>query len=55
MPKHVTVSRVSRPCILKGAEGEGQEQNQPLRSTFLLVLGKLKAKKGRKPMGKVPQ
>lgn len=38
-----------------GAERKGRKQNQPPRSTFLLVLGKLKAKKGKKPKGKVPQ
>lgn len=39
----------------KRAERKGRKQNQPPRSTFLLVLGKLKAKKGKKPKGKVPQ
>ena len=52
-PEHVTVSgcAVHEPC--QGLKGGPGAEPAP-RSAFLLVLGKLKAKKGRKPTGKVP-
>lgn len=56
-PGHLSMSQcpggaVHAPCW--GPRG-GLGHSRPPRSTFLLVLGKLKAKEGRKPTGKVPR